>query len=44
MSPLAVMSTLFVSHVAFAAVDLADVAVVVGDMHPRAARLDGRKD
>lgn len=31
-------------HVAFAAVDLAGVAVVVGDVRPRMARRDGRND
>jgi hypothetical protein len=37
-------STIGSGYVAFAAVDLAGVAVVVGDMRPRTARRDGRKD
>ena len=40
----AVSSTIASGHVAFAAADLAGVAVVVGDVRPRTARLDGRKD
>ena len=37
-------STIASGHMAFAAVDLAGVAVVVGDVRPRRARRDGRKD
>ncbi|MFD4872510.1 hypothetical protein ACFWOB_03980 [Streptomyces sp. NPDC058420] len=37
-------STIASGHAAFAAVDLAGVAVVVGDMRPRTARRQGRKN
>ncbi|WP_405991765.1 hypothetical protein [Streptomyces sp. NBC_00986] len=40
----AASSTIASGHVAFAAADRAGVAVVVGDVRPRTARRDGRKD
>ena len=40
----AASSTIASGHMAFAAADLAGVAVVVGDVRPRTARRDGRKD